>query len=79
MIVGFSKYSKGPGSGPVDYLTRAKNPNGTFRTPPPVVLEGDAERVRSQDQNVRVDQLYWSQARSGCCPQKKLLTASTRT
>jgi hypothetical protein len=24
-------------------------------------------------------ELYWSQARSGCCPLKKLLTASTRT
>ena len=24
-------------------------------------------------------ELYWSQARSGCCPWKKLLTASTRT
>jgi hypothetical protein len=26
-----------------------------------------------------VEKLYWSQARSGCCPWKKLLTASTRT
>jgi Relaxase/Mobilisation nuclease domain len=46
VIVGFSKYSKGPGNGPVDYLTRMENPDGTFRTPPPAVLEGDAELVR---------------------------------
>jgi Relaxase/Mobilisation nuclease domain len=41
MIVGFSKYSKGPGSGPVDYLTRAEHADGTLRTPPPKVLQGD--------------------------------------
>jgi hypothetical protein len=41
MIVGFSKYSKGPGSGPVDYLTRVEHADGTPRIPPPEVLENN--------------------------------------
>jgi hypothetical protein len=41
VIVGFSKYSKGPGSGPVDYLTRAEHVDGTPRIPPPEVLENN--------------------------------------
>jgi Relaxase/Mobilisation nuclease domain len=46
MIVGFSKHSKGGGSGPVQYLTSERNTDGTPRTPPPTVLEGDAQLVR---------------------------------
>jgi hypothetical protein len=46
MIVGFSKYSTGGGSGPVNYLTQAVNQDGTARTPAPKVLRGDPELVR---------------------------------
>jgi hypothetical protein len=46
MIVGFSKHSKGGGRGPVDYLTKAVSPDGTARTPAPVMVRGDAELVR---------------------------------
>lgn len=46
MIVGFSKYSKGGGRGPVDYLTKAVNPDGTARTPALEVVQGDPELVR---------------------------------
>lgn len=46
MIVGFSKYGTGGGKGPVQYLTSERNPDGTVRTPPPVVLRGDPALVR---------------------------------
>jgi hypothetical protein len=46
MIVGFSKHSKGGGSGPVGYMTQAASPDGTARTPAPEVVRGDAELVR---------------------------------
>jgi hypothetical protein len=41
VIVGFSRYGKGGGSGPVQYLTSERNTDGTPRTPPPKVLQGD--------------------------------------
>lgn len=46
MIVGFSKHSTGGGSGPVEYLTKAANPDGAARTPAPVVVRGNPEDVR---------------------------------
>jgi hypothetical protein len=46
MIVGISKYGTGGGKGPVQYLTSERNPDGTVRTPPPVVLRGDPALVR---------------------------------
>jgi hypothetical protein len=46
MIVGFAKHSTGGGSGPVDYVTRATNPDGTARTPAPVVVRGNPADVR---------------------------------
>ena len=50
-----------------------------------VIQEVNRQTVRSvdaRDHRIKmwgVEKLYWSQARSGCCPWKKLLTASTRT
>src|SRR5437764_15227221 len=46
MIVGFSRHSTGGGSGPVDYLTKIVNPDGTARLPTPHVVRGDPELVR---------------------------------
>jgi hypothetical protein len=46
MIVGFSKHSTGGGSGPVGYMIQTVSPDGTARTPAPVVVRGDAELVR---------------------------------
>ena len=46
MIVGFSKYGTGAGKGPVQYLTSERNPDGSTRTPAPVVLRGDPELGR---------------------------------
>lgn len=46
MIVGFSKYSKGCGKAPVEYLTSGRNMDGTPRKPFPVVLQGDAKLVQ---------------------------------
>jgi hypothetical protein len=45
MIVGFSKYGKGGGSGPVQYLISERNTDGTPRTPPPKVLQGDPQLI----------------------------------
>jgi len=46
MIMGFSAYGQGSGSGPVQYLTAERSPDGTLRTPPPEVLRGHPELVR---------------------------------
>jgi hypothetical protein len=45
MIVGFSKYGKGGGGPVVQYLTSERNTDGTLRTPPPKVLQGDPQLI----------------------------------
>jgi len=60
MIVGFSKHSKGGGSGPVNYLTQATNPDGSARTPLPEVVRGDAELVRMLIDAVPFERTYTS-------------------
>jgi hypothetical protein len=60
MIVGFSKHSKGGGSGPVNYLTQDTNPDGSARTPLPQVVRGDAELVRRLIDAVPFERTYTS-------------------
>lgn len=60
MIVGFSRHSQGGGSGPVDYLTQATNPDGSARTPLPEVVRGDAEIVRRLIDAVPFERTYTS-------------------
>jgi hypothetical protein len=60
MIVGFSKHSKGGGSGPVNYLTQDTNPDGSARTPLPKIVRGDAEIVRMLIDAVPFERTYTS-------------------
>ena len=60
MIVGFSKHSKGSGSGPVGYMIQALSPDGTARTPAPVVVRGDAELVRRMIDALPFERTYTS-------------------
>jgi hypothetical protein len=60
MIVGFSKHSKGGGSGPVNYLTQDTNPDGSARTPLPQVVRGDAVLVRMLIDAVPFERTYTS-------------------
>jgi hypothetical protein len=60
MIVGFSKHSKGGGSGPVNYLTQDTNPDGSARTPLPQVVRGDADLVRMLIDAVPFERTYTS-------------------
>jgi Relaxase/Mobilisation nuclease domain len=60
MIVGFSKYSSGGGSGPVHYLTSAESPDGTARTPAPEVVRGDPELVRRLIDSLSFERTYTS-------------------
>src|SRR5687767_15974239 len=45
MIVGFSRHGQGSARGAIRYFTSERNPDGTARTPPPVVLRGDPELI----------------------------------
>jgi hypothetical protein len=60
MIVGFSKRSQGGGSGPVNYLTQDKNPDGSARTPLPFVVRGDADIMRRLIDAVPFERTYTS-------------------
>jgi hypothetical protein len=60
MIVGFSTHCKGGGSGPVNYLTRDVNPDGSARTPQPHIVRGDAELVRRLIDAVPFERTYTS-------------------
>jgi hypothetical protein len=60
MIVGFSKHSKGGGSGPVNYLTQDTNPDGSARTPLPFIVRGDAEIMRRLIDAVPFERTYTS-------------------
>jgi Relaxase/Mobilisation nuclease domain len=60
MIIGFSKHSKGGGSGPVNYLTQDTNPDGSARTPLPQVVRGDAQLVRMLIDAVPFERTYTS-------------------
>jgi hypothetical protein len=60
MIVGFSRHSKGGGSGPVNYLTQDKNPDGSARTPLPCIVRGDAEIMRRLIDAVPFERTYTS-------------------
>jgi hypothetical protein len=60
MIVGFSKHSKGGGSGPVNYLTQDVNPDGSARTPLPQIVRGDAELMWRMIDAVPFERTYTS-------------------
>jgi len=48
MIVGFSRYGTGKGSGAVDYLTADKDKDGVSRKVLPEVIRGDSDRTQKQ-------------------------------
>jgi hypothetical protein len=60
MIVGFAKHCTGGGRGPVDYLTKAVNPDGTIRTPAPEVVRGDPALVRKLIDALPFERTYTS-------------------
>lgn len=60
MIIGFSRYGKGSGSGPIRYLLGARDSFGKLRHPLPEVVEGDAKETRRLIDGLRFEWNYTS-------------------
>src|SRR5437879_5431265 len=70
MLVGFSKYGRGGGDGPIGYLTEgiaptvgyltAKSRHGVQRNPSPVILRGNPEIIRQVINRVPFKRQYVS-------------------
>ena len=60
MIVTFSRYGQGPAQDAVRYLVSSENPDGSERTPPPDVLRGNPEIIRSLIDSLEYEWRYSS-------------------